>query len=197
METTKATFAANLIQLRTQAGLTQAELAEKIHYSDKSVSKWERAESLPDLLVAKELAAIFGVTVDYLITPHDAWEGKPVRLPYRTEMITSISMLGIWTVALLVFFILFWITETAVWEVFLTAAPVSLITLLVLNSVWGKHKYHPVVVSVLLLAVFGILFYVLTMYVHLHHWWLLFFLWLPAQTIVILSFYIRKRKDKK
>ncbi len=197
MEKTKATFAANLIELRIRAGLTQAELAEKIHYSDKSISKWERAESLPDLVVAKELAAIFDVTVDYLITPHDAWEGKPVRLPYRTEMITSISMIGIWTIALLVFFILFWITEKAFWEVFLTAAPVSLITLLVLNSVWGKYKYHPFVVSVLLLAVFGILFYVLTMYVQLHHWWLLFFLWAPAQAIVILSFYIRKRKDKK
>ena len=79
MDELKAVFAGNLIHLRTKAGLTQAELAEKIHYSDKSVSKWERAESLPDLQVAKELAQVFGVTVDFLITPHDAWEGKPVR----------------------------------------------------------------------------------------------------------------------
>ena len=59
MQDLKAVFAANLIHLRTQAGYTQAELAEMIHYSDKSVSKWERAESLPDLQVSKEIADVF------------------------------------------------------------------------------------------------------------------------------------------
>ena len=81
MEDLKAVFAGNLIRLRTQAGMTQAELADKIHYSDKSVSKWERAESLPDLQVTQELASVFGVTVDFLIHPHDEWKAEPVRVP--------------------------------------------------------------------------------------------------------------------
>lgn len=198
MDEMKAVFAANLIHLRTQAGLTQAELAEKIHYSDKSVSKWERAESLPDLQVAQELAQVFGVTVDFLITPHDAWKGKPVRVPYRTDVITMVSVIGVWTLALLVFLILFWAMEKLFWVVFLVAAPVSLITLLVLNSVWGKYKYHPYVVSMLLLGVFVLLYYILHTYVQLHHPWYLAFLWLPAQIIVALSFCIRRRsKDEK
>lgn len=197
MEDMKAVFAANLIRLRTQAGFTQAELAEKIHYSDKSVSKWERAESLPDLQVAQELAQVFGVTVDFLITPHDAWEGKPVRLPYRTDMITTVSVLGVWTLALLVFLVLFWMLNKLFWVVFLVAAPVSLITLLIFNSVWGKYKYHPVVVSLLLLGVFVLLYYILHAYVHLHHPWGLAFLWVPAQTLVALSFCIRKRKKEE
>lgn len=193
MEEMKAVFAANLIHLRTQKGLTQAELADKIHYSDKSVSKWERAESLPDLQVAQELAQVFGVTVDFLITPHDAWEGKPVRIPYRTEVITLISCLGVWTLALLVFLILFWIFNKLLWVVFLVAVPASLITLLVLNSVWGRSKYHPYVVSLLLLGVFVLLYYILHNYVGLHHPWYLAFLWIPAQLIVLLSFRVRKR----
>lgn len=194
MEDIKAVFAANLIHLRTQAGMTQAELAEKIHYSDKSVSKWERAESLPDLQVARGLARIFGVTVDFLITPHDAWDGKPVRLPYRTDIITTVSVLGVWTIALFVFLLLFWITNQLFWVVFLVAVPVSLITLLVLNCVWGKYKYHPIVISLLLLGVFVLLYYILHTYVQLHHPWGLAFLWLPSQVIMALSFHIRKRK---
>lgn len=193
MDELKAVFAANLIYLRAEAGLTQAELAEKIHYSDKSVSKWERAESLPDLQIAQELAKIFGVTVDFLITPHDAWEGKPVRVPYRTDVITSLSIIGVWTLALLIFLVLFWSFDQLFWVVFLVAVPVSLITLLVLNSVWGKIKYHPYVVSLLLLGVFALLYYILHMYVHVRHPWGLAFLWLPAQVIVFLSFHIRKR----
>ncbi len=196
MNDLKAVFAGNLIQLRTGAGMTQAELAEKIHYSDKSVSKWERAESLPDLQVSHELAQVFGVTVDYLLTPHDAWEGKPVRIPYRTDMITLVSVLGVWTFSLLLFLILYWTLNKVLWVVFLVAAPVSLITLLVLNSAWGKYKYHPVVVSLLMLGVFGLLYYVMHAYVHVHHPWYLAFLWLPAQLIVILSFRIRRHNRK-
>ncbi len=197
MENLKAVFAGNLIHLRTQAGMTQAELAEQIHYSDKSVSKWERAESLPDLQVAQELAQVFGVTVDFLLTPHDAWDGKPVRLPYRTDVITTLSIVGVWTVALLVFILLYWTMEKLLWEVFLAAIPVSLIVLLVLNSVWGKYKYHPFVVSLLLFGVFALLYYILHTYIHVHHPWFLALLWIPAQAIVTLSFRIIKRNKKE
>lgn len=197
MDNLKAVFAGNLIYLRTQAGMTQAELAEKIHYSDKSVSKWERAEALPDLQVAQELAQTFGVTVDFLITPHDAWEGRPVRVPYRTDVITLLSIVGVWTVALLVFLILFWTLDKPLWEIFLAAAPVSFIVLLVLNSVWGKYQYHPYVVSILLLGIFLLLYYILHRYVHVHHPWFLAFLWVPAQLIVTLSFRVRRRNKKE
>lgn len=71
MEDLKAVFAGNLIRLRTAAEWTQADLAERINYSDKSVSKWERADALPDLTVAKAIADQFGVTVDYMLVPHE------------------------------------------------------------------------------------------------------------------------------
>jgi len=68
MDELKIVFASNLIKLRTRAGMTQAELGEKLHYSDKSVSKWERGESVPDAYVLKCIAELFGVSVDYLIS---------------------------------------------------------------------------------------------------------------------------------
>ena len=66
-EKLKENFSHNLACYRRRAGLTQLELAEKLNYSDKSVSKWERGESLPDIAVLKEIADLFGVTLDYLV----------------------------------------------------------------------------------------------------------------------------------
>ena len=77
MDNIKAVVASNIIELRTKAGMTQLELAEKLNYSDKSVSKWERAESIPDVTILKSLADIFGVTVDYLLGNTDIKEKAP------------------------------------------------------------------------------------------------------------------------
>ena len=64
---TRETIAANLTQYRKLYGLTQAELAEAIGYSDKSVSKWERGEGTPDIFLLLTLSEIYGVTVSELI----------------------------------------------------------------------------------------------------------------------------------
>lgn len=194
MEQLKDVFAGNLIQLRTAAGLTQAELAAKINYSDKSVSKWERAEALPDLAVAKELAAIFGVSVDFMLTSHDGWDGKPAKVHYSTGMITAVALFGIFTLATLTFVLLRWILQEPIWLVFVAAIPVTLITLLVLNTVFHKVKYHPVVVSLLLLGVFVMTYYILHVYCKLQHPWELIFVWIPAQIVVLFSFKIRRKK---
>ena len=74
MEDLKQIVAKNITELRTAQNLTQAELGEKLNYSDKSISKWERGEAIPDVRVLKEMGGIFGVTVDYLICSHDGEE---------------------------------------------------------------------------------------------------------------------------
>lgn len=68
MQDVKATLARNIAALRTARGMTQLEFAEKLNYSDKAVSKWERAESMPDITVLMQIAAIFGVTLDALVS---------------------------------------------------------------------------------------------------------------------------------
>ena len=70
----KLITASNIIKLRTQAGLTQAELGAKLNYSDKTISKWERGDAIPDAFVLTELAEIFNVSVDYILSSHTDWE---------------------------------------------------------------------------------------------------------------------------
>ena len=67
MEELKTVIAKNISELRRSAMMTQLDLAERLNYSDKAVSKWERAESVPDISVLKAIADIFGVSVDYLL----------------------------------------------------------------------------------------------------------------------------------
>ncbi len=60
-------LAENLIKYRKLNGLTQAELADFLSYSDKSVSKWERSEGVPDAFVLLNLARLYGISVSELL----------------------------------------------------------------------------------------------------------------------------------
>lgn len=65
--TLRKTVADNLIYYRRRQGLTQVALAQTINYSDKSVSKWERAEGMPDVTVLMTLAELYGITLNDLV----------------------------------------------------------------------------------------------------------------------------------
>jgi transcriptional regulator with XRE-family HTH domain len=67
----KRIIANNITELRKAVPLTQAELAEKLNYSDKAVSKWERDISCPDINTFPKLAEILGVSVDELLQAND------------------------------------------------------------------------------------------------------------------------------
>ena len=84
MEDVRALVARNLTQCRKAAGLTQLQVAEKLNYSDKAISKWERGEGLPDLLVLCELARLYGVTLDYFVHEH-ARPPRPAGGKRRSE----------------------------------------------------------------------------------------------------------------
>ena len=106
----KSTIAKNIVALRQGAKLTQSDLAEQLNYSDKAVSKWERAESLPDITVLKAIADLFGVPLDYLVQ-EDHTEAapipeEPVMIPRKKHnhwVITLLSVLIVWFTMTLVY----------------------------------------------------------------------------------------------
>ena len=76
-ENLRAIIAANIAELRKSRSMTQQDLAARLNYTDKAISKWERGESVPDIIVLKQIADMFGVTVDYLLCEtHD----EPVQI---------------------------------------------------------------------------------------------------------------------
>ena len=191
MDDLKVITASNIINLRTAKGMTQAELGELLNYSDKSVSKWERAEAVPDAYVLKKMSKIFGVSVDYLLNSHDSWERpesfKKDERNFHSYVITILVIFGIWTLAILIY-IIGWLLEANWWLLFVYAVPVSLITFLVLNSVWEQGKNNRHIIYALVASIF------ITVYITFRSYnpWQILLLLIPAELIVFLSFRIKK-----
>ena len=199
MDELKLVVASNLIRLRQASGMTQAELGEKLSYSDKTVSKWERGESIPDAYVLMRLADIYGLTVNDLLRDGSAWqdpaekaraEQKAGERTFSSQVVTLVAIVGIWTMAVIMF-VAFWVAMgQRQWLIFACAVPVSLITLLVLNSVWNHGRRNMIIVMTLVAAI------VTLVYLFLLRWqpWQLFLILIPAELLVFLCFHIRGRK---
>ena len=188
----KENLATNLVQFRKSANLTQAELAEKLNYSDKAVSKWERGEAVPDITILKQLADYYGVTIDTLISTPSTNPNKNQSVKNKSKIRTLIAILStslVWLVALCAFafinIIIPSITQT--WMAFIYAIPISCIVLLVLSSVWKKKITTAIIISLLIWSV------ILSLYLSLLFLlpsppatlWQLFLIGIPLQVLTI------------
>ena len=105
-------LAGNLIRLRKAAGLTQAELAEKLGYSNKSVSKWERGDGYPYIFTLRKIAGIYNVTVDEILSGIAPARGKEEFIPERDDpqygfkrALLVISCASLFCVTIIAFFL--------------------------------------------------------------------------------------------
>lgn len=155
MEDLKDIVAKNLVELRTKAGFTQLELAEKINYTDKAVSKWERGEALPDLRVLIKLAEIYNITVDDIVSPHTVKKIKPkMNIGKKRLLITMLSVGLVWFIATVIFMIFFFIpaTDEYAYLVFICAPFVCSIPLIVFSAKWGNWITDTLACSLLVWA---------------------------------------------
>lgn len=186
MEELKIITARNILNLRTANKMTQMELGEKLNYSDKAVSKWERAEAVPDAYILKQMSEIFSVSVDYILGDHenDNKNKKEAPLPHSNyATITKITIVGVWAISLSVF-IVFWLFGRLEWLVLAAALPISAIVLLVLNSIWGKLRNNRYIISLLVWSILAFIYLLFFKY----NIWMLFLLGLPSEIIIYLSF---------
>ena len=170
MDDLKLIIAQNIIDLRKNAKMTQAELAEKLNYSDKAVSKWERGESLPDVVVLKGIADLFSVTVDYFLAPHEPDE-KPPKInggekKYNRSIITLLSGIVVWFVVGVVFVSLYFPLgmNPHFFKLFLICPPVDAIVLIVFNSIWGRPRLNYLIISLLVWSILFSLFVLFASY---------------------------------
>ena len=190
MQQIREAVAMNIYELRKEKNMTQSDLAQKINYTDNAVSKWERAESIPDISALKKIADTFGVTVDYLITKeHKAYKKakkeRKKRKIFNRKIITLISVVLVWLIALFVYMNIDLFAKSSMnWLVFVYAVPVSLIVALTLNSIWGNKRFNYLLISFLLWSILAGVY--LTLLLCGYNVWLLFTLGVPAQIIVIL-----------
>ena len=135
-ERLKLVIAEKIAYYRKLNGHTQAELAELLNYSDKSVSKWERAEGMPDISVLVQIAELYGTTVNDLI--NDAPPRSRPDERRRNRLVTLLSVGLVWLVATVVFFAIGLLNGelNGAWLTFIYAVAVSFIVLIVFTTLW-------------------------------------------------------------
>ena len=200
-EKLKKQIGANIASYRKRLGLTQAGLAEKLNYSDKAVSKWERAESVPDVLTLASLAEVLGVTVNDLLTdPNELPEqtgavqqamGRVVEKTLKRKankgIILSLSSILVWFVALLIYVVISSLDIPNSWLAFFYAVPANAIVLLSLRSAWHDFRWNRALISAIMWGTIASVYMTLLM---LGGWnvWRLFLLGIPGQAAIFLWF---------
>ena len=200
----KTRIGLNIALQRKKAGLTQAGLAAKLNYSDKAVSKWERGESIPDVVTLVAMAEQFDITVnDLLSDPNALPEGdacnlekamtkvseKALKRKANKNVILALSSTLVWFVALLVFVVLssFDVTDPYSWLMFVYAIPINAIVLLSLRSAWHDFRQNKLLISIISWGCLLSAYISLQVFLHANIW-KLFLLGIPGQLAIGLWF---------
>lgn len=189
----KIVISKNISELRRSRGLTQLQLAEKLNYSDKAVSKWESGASLPDIVVLKEIADLFGVSVDSLLS-EDAEIVKQPEPEGRGRVhfvITALSVVLVWLIGTIAFVGLGLAhVNGPLWLSFVWPLPVTFIVILVMNSIWGNRRKNYLIISLLMWSLLAATYLSAVVY----NPWLVFVLGVPGQIIIVLWSKLKKNK---
>lgn len=190
----------NLTKFRKAKGLTQAELANKLNYSDKSISKWERGEGFPDIFILKDLADFFGIKVD------DFYEDKDVQIKKRRPIsqeiiIPSLAILLVWLITIIAFTIVSITLNdlTRTWLAFIYAIPVSGIVLTIFMAIYKKWFMVLIGTSIIIWGSGLTAFFTSIIFSSANWLWLIFIICTPIQLMAILYYLLKvggKFKDK-
>lgn len=209
-ETLKLLLGANIAAYRKRHGLTQAGLAEKLNYSDKAVSKWERGESLPDVPTLMQLADLFDTTVDDLLTDPKALPEnhgivvekmekaveKTLKRKADKNSILGLSSLLVWFVALLIFVVVSSLGIEKSWVAFFYAIPADAIVMLSLRSAWHDFRWNKTLISVIMWGSLLSMYVSLLIFANVNIW-KLFLLGIPGQLAVFLWFRMFRKPQKE
>ena len=198
----------NIAVCRKQAGLTQAGLAEKLNYSDKAVSKWERGESVPDVMTLMAVAEQLGVTVNDLLCDPDALpeDGgkmektlekvaeKALKRKANKNIILGLSSILTWSVALLIYVVLASAGISKSWLAFFYAIPADCIVMLSLRSAWRDFRWNRILIRGLMWGAIISIFMTLLM---IWNWnmWRIFLMGVPGQAAILLWFRLFRKES--
>ena len=200
----------NISAYRKRAGLTQAGLAERLNYSDKAVSKWERGESVPDVVTLVQLAEQFGITVNDLLEDPDALPQragtvqeameqvvqKTLKRKADKKIILMLSSVLVWFVALFLFVVISSFNIPYSWLAFFFAVPANAIVLLTLRSAWHDFRWNRSLISIIMWGSLVSIYATIMIFAHLNLW-KIFLLGIPGQIAILLWFRMFKTGREK
>lgn len=187
----------NIKELRKINKMTQNDLAEKLNYSNKAVSRWESGEVIPDVQTLNNICEVFEIPIENIFK--EQLPTEKVKKEYKFRMgnkmaITLLSVLLVWLIATVTYVYSRITFNDNLWQVFIWAIPLSCIISIVFNSIWGRKFFNFVLISILIWSTLTSIYLQFIEY----NMWLIFFIGIPMQIGVILWSNIHKHhKDKE
>ena len=195
MENVKDIIANNLVLLRKSHKMTQQELAARLNYSDKAISRWEHAETLPDIETLCRICEIYGVKFEYLLQREQPKHNNPyvVRTDIPARLVTMfIAVCAVWIFAFVAYMYTNAILNENRWTIFIWAIPVSTLICQIYNKVFfGSNVFRCVLYSLTDWSM------ILAIYLQLldYNLWMLFLTGLPIQAIIVLTTVLKHRSQ--
>lgn len=172
----------NLIRLRKRAGFTQVELAKKINFSDKAISRWENGEVIPDVETLQSLAEIYGVPLTFLMEEHEE-DLKTIKLSQNQIMMQALTICIIWTFVTVLFVYLRINYLYNFWQAFIWAVPLTALCLLEFNKKWSGILFKTILRSIFSWTLIAAIYLQLLQY----EFWLIFIIGIPVQATIIVA----------
>ena len=194
MKDVRPIIAQNLAFFRKEKGLTQAELAEKLNYSDKAVSRWEHGDTLPDINILYSLCEFYGITMDILLD--DEMDKKEiVRQKNKQAIISKImimimSGIAVFLAAVVVFVYLISTEGTYYWQIFVWAVPATTLFLMVSGRSVTNSVFKLVINSIFIWGTLTAIFIQLLP----NNSWYIFLIGIPLQCVASIWFVLKKLK---
>ena len=194
----------NITRLRKMLNMTQSELAEKLNYSDKSISKWEQGNGIPDVRILLQISQLFNISLDDLVREHPEGTITPKRARRVKHVVITLCSVGLCWLVAVVSFVLVGMIAGALdhsikgsWLAFLYAVPASAIVVLVFSCVWHWKWMRVISLSVLIWVLITCIYLTVRMCGGIPEIWLLFLVGVPLEALTLIYFLWKKRKTDK
>lgn len=196
MENVNEIIGNNIKELRKINKLTQYDLAEQLNYSNKTISRWESGDIIPDVHTLNKLSEFFGVELSQMFVPDLVNKSKLTR-KYRFQLgnkltITLLFILCVWLMATVVFVHRKLTYNETFWQIFIWAIPSSAFVGLVFNHKWGNRKFNYLIVSVINWTLITAIYLSAFNYT----FWMLYLIGIPLQIGILLWANITRNKNK-
>lgn len=197
----KKIVAENLVRFRKESNFTQLDIANKLNYSDKAVSKWERGDSLPDSFVLKQLAMLYNVSVDELLSKKEDKKRVPFSLKRAFKnkhfLINCMSAGLVWLIACILFVVLRYTSARAyAYLSFVYALPVSALVNFILTTIWSWKWVSGIFATIFLWTGFLTAYLTVQFLAPIESFWIIFIVAIPIQIIIILWYFLIKETKK-
>lgn len=189
----KEIIAKNLTELRKKNNLTQNELAEKLNYSDNTVSRWEHAEITPSVETLVEIAKIYDIPVELILKENAVQEGQKVNKLERVKKIAILLMLAcqVWFVAAVAYFYADTVFDVNAWIVFVWSIPVCCLVVLIFTVMWKARITNFVMTTILIWTLITATYLQFLQY----NIYLIFILGLPLQASLTIWTFVRRKRS--